>query len=69
MIVKSLISTMQQTQYQNEILAKQQAVEEAAGQFERLQQEFLSQNSSYQLIQSKAQEMEVSQETQSTADY
>ncbi len=54
---------MQETQYQNEILAKQQAVEEAAGQFERLQQEFLSQNSNYQLIQSKVQEMEISQET------
>ena len=53
----------QQTQYQNEILAKQQTVEEASGQFERLQQEFLAQNSDYQLIQSKVREMEVSQET------
>ena len=63
MTVKSLHLDEQETQYQNEILAKQQTVEEASGQFERLQQEFLAQNSSYQLIQSKVQEMEISQET------
>ncbi|MFN8008763.1 MAG: chromosome segregation protein SMC [Terriglobia bacterium] len=54
----------QEIQYQQEILSKQQVVEEAAQQFERIQQDFLSQNTGYQAIQFKVREMEAAQEAQ-----
>jgi chromosome segregation protein len=52
----------QEAQYQRETDQKRQALSEASGQFERIQQDFLSQNSSFQAIQTQLQELESSNE-------
>lgn len=53
---------LQASQLEADCGMKREALAAAASQFERLQQEFLSQNSSYQAIQTEAQELERSNE-------
>lgn len=52
----------QELQFQTEASQKQQSLAEAGEQFDRIQQDFLSQDSSYQAIQAQVQEIESSNE-------
>lgn len=54
----------QELQLQGEADLKQQTLAVAVGEFERIQQDFLSQNSNYQAIQAELQALESSNETQ-----